>query len=105
MKKPLLRVAQEALGNVIKHAAAKEIQLRLYTDENTCYLSVKDDGQGFTEGSKDSTQKDSTQKDNTHMGLRTMRERVQTLGGDLQIHSNLGEGTLVSAVIPLKKVS
>ncbi len=93
LEEALLRVAQEAIGNIIKHAKAKEIQLHLYVEPTTCYLIVKDNGQGF----------EVSEKDSSHMGLRTMRERVQMLGGHLQVNSKLGRGTLVKAMIPLTK--
>jgi signal transduction histidine kinase len=91
----LLRIAQEAVGNVVKHAQASQIDLQLLTDTQTCYLNVKDDGQGFSEGPRDGA----------HMGLRTMRERVQALGGEFNVESVLGQGTRIGVSIPIKKES
>lgn len=93
LEEALLRVTQEAVGNIIKHARAREIHIHLYVDDVACYLEVKDDGQGF----------EVTSQDSTHMGLRTMRERIEILGGQLQIFSTLFKGTLMRAQIPLKE--
>jgi two-component system NarL family sensor kinase len=94
IEETLLRIAQEAIGNVIKHAQASVVKIQLSTTAQVCYLSVIDNGQGFNEV-----------KDGTHMGLRTMHERAQAIGGSVRVDSTLGQGTLVEVTIPLKKES
>ncbi|MCA9837583.1 MAG: GAF domain-containing protein [Trueperaceae bacterium] len=88
----LLRISQEAVNNVVKHAEAKSIIIRLHSDEEACYLSIKDDGQGF----------DRLPQEGTHLGLTHMRERTEALGGTLKIDSRKGHGSEVMVRFPLK---
>jgi signal transduction histidine kinase len=81
----LYRVVQEALANVMRHSAATHVAVRLHEDENTVTLAVLDNGQGF----------DPT-VDTAGLGLRSMRERMAALGGDLCVASSQ-EGTRISA--------
>lgn len=90
-KEALYRVAQEALNNLIKHADARRVVLRLQCVPGTLTLEVQDDGVGFD-----------LQADYPgHLGLHTMRERVERLGGELAIESAPGAGTTVQATFPL----
>lgn len=82
----LLRLAQEALTNVRKHARAGHIRLALTESENRLTLLIEDDGQGFDAG------QDLPER---HHGLRLMRERADLLGADLQVVSAPGAGTRV----------
>ncbi len=91
-KEALYRVAQEALNNLIKHAHAKRVDLRLHCVEDALTLEVQDDGVGF----------DPQAEYPGHLGLHTMRERVVRLGGALHIESAPGQGTTVRASIPFK---
>jgi len=84
-KEALYRVSQEALNNLIKHAHAKEVSLRLRCAGDALTLEVQDDGVGF----------DPQQAYPGHLGLHTMRERVTRLGGTLHIESTSGAGTTV----------
>lgn len=88
----LVRIAQEALANVRKHARAKEAVARLAWRDGLCVLSVSDDGAGFSASD--------VRRPGAHFGLRTMRERAQSLGGDLRVESVPGRGTTVTATIP-----
>lgn len=90
-KQVIYRVAQEAFHNTVKHARASRVTLRLDWDAQEVRLEVEDDGQGF----------DPSQEFPGHLGLRSMRERVERLGGFLQIHSSPGGGTRVSVTIPI----
>ncbi|HEX7003805.1 MAG TPA: sensor histidine kinase [Trueperaceae bacterium] len=90
-KQVLYRVAQEAFHNTVKHARARRVELRLAWDENRLVLEVADDGQGFDPG----------QEFPGHLGLRSMQERVERLGGTLEIDSRPGGGTRVTASIPM----
>jgi signal transduction histidine kinase len=91
----LLRVAQESLANVRKHACARNVCVHLNaTDVKTVELSVHDDGCGF----------DATEiavEDSHRFGLRGMRGRMQELGGSLRIDTAPGCGVTVTAVLPL----
>lgn len=85
----LLRTAQEALANVAKHAAtATRVGLTLsYMDHHTA-LDIRDDGAGFTPGTGGG------------FGLVAMRQRIEALSGTLQIESEVGGGTGISACLP-----
>ena len=92
----LFRLAQEALNNIKKHAQASQVTLELSSDNEGVKMSVKDNGQGF------SFESVKTQiSNNSGFGLSGMRERVQSLHGDVEIISALGEGTSVNVRIPV----
>jgi signal transduction histidine kinase len=82
----LYRIAQEALNNALKHAAATLVTVRLGTDDERVELEVLDNGLGFDPEIK---------RDQGGMGLINMRERAERLGGSLAILSVPGEGTMV----------
>ena len=90
----LLRAAQESLQNVQKHAGAKSVELTLSCMEDLVVLDVHDDGVGF---GQDGGQ--------NGFGLRSMRERVEHLGGKLLIESFEGEGTTVVVEMPVNEPS
>ena len=85
----LLRVCQEALANVRKHACARSAAVRLGYDSVAVLLEVSDDGAGFDPASVSGG-----------YGLRGMRTRVAEAGGTLTVHSSPGAGTRVSAMVP-----
>ena len=85
----LLRVCQEALANVRKHACAQLVAVRLGYDPDAVRLEVSDDGAGF----------DPARVSGGH-GLHGMRTRVAEAGGTLTVRSSPGAGTEVSAVVP-----
>ena len=91
----LYRVAQEALGNALKHARTTHIRLRLRRSRNRIRLLIRDWGVGFR---PDSSQ---TGGPGERVGLAGMRERVALVGGELRIDSKEGTGSLVTADIPL----
>lgn len=87
----LYRIAQEAVGNILRHAAALAVNLLLEFDRDRVVLTVEDDGAGFLfhevgPGS---------------YGLRGMSERAELLSGRLSVFSRPGGGTTVRAIIPL----
>ncbi|WP_327585108.1 sensor histidine kinase [Nonomuraea sp. NBC_00507] len=88
----LLRVAQEALANVGKHAAAGRVAVTLSYMEDVVVLDVRDDGAGFTRGPANSA--------TDGFGLIAMRQRVTRLAGDFEIESAPGQGTGISATVP-----
>jgi len=94
IEKALFRVAQEALNNIVKHAKATEAVIALSTQDDTAVLKILDNGVGFTRG---------VVKPNT-LGLTSMRERVDQLGGTFEIGPNpSGQGTLVRVEVPCSR--
>jgi signal transduction histidine kinase len=94
----LYRFLQEGLNNIAKHATATCVWVNLSTQDKTVTLSLEDNGKGF----------------DTHavlfatghiqgIGLLGIDERLQSLGGSLNISSTLGEGTVLVASIPLQE--
>ena len=94
MEQHLLRIAQEAVANVLKHAGARRIWIRLHMEARKLYLRIKDDGRGFDQNGVFSTL-------GGHFGLLGMRERAERLGGELRLASHPGEGTEVEVSVPL----
>ena len=90
----LLRVGQEALANVAKHAAAAHVWVTLSYMEDVVTLDVRDDGTGFDPALAPEGRADGG------FGLIAMRQRVQRLAGQLEIESEPGAGTVVSASLP-----
>ncbi|TKB34736.1 MAG: PAS domain S-box protein [Nitrospira sp.] len=91
----LFRVMQESLHNVLKHARATEVTVKLSGSSKGIGLSVRDNGQGFDLEGKDARMKG--------IGLVSMQERMRLMGGFLRIHSLPGDGTKVCAWIPRVK--
>ena len=85
----VVQLVREALSNVGRHGAATTCRVSLRTGEAGLSLEVDDDGRGFD---VDTT--------TWGMGLRNLRERVESLGGSLQVESTPGEGTTVRATFP-----
>ncbi len=99
----LFRFIQEALTNVRKHAAAKEVMVTLIADgSRQLKVVVADDGQGFTPGAqRNSKARPPSTGSGRGLGLTSMRERVEALGGVFQLNSQPGLGTQVIATIPI----
>lgn len=91
----LYRVAQEALGNVAKHARARVVRLQLAEHEGGLLLVVEDDGVGF-----ELPERLVTLARGAHFGLVGMAERVEAVGGVLEITPREGSGTTVRARVP-----
>jgi signal transduction histidine kinase len=92
------RFLQEALTNVAKHACAKQVHVVLCSDAREMRLSVQDDGRGF-----DRKTRLSTRGWPTGIGLLGMQERLESLGGQFEVESHLGQGTRLVARIPLQE--
>lgn len=88
----LLRVAQEALANVGKHAEASRVVVTLSGLDDQVLLDIRDDGCGFDA---------SAVTNGSSFGLISMRQRLAELGGELTVESGLGAGTAISACIPI----
>ena len=91
-KEALYRIAQEALHNIVKHARASNVVLRLARQERGVFLEVCDNGKGF----------DPTGPFPGHLGVRSMRERVTKIDGTLTIESAAGQGTCIRVRVPLE---
>jgi signal transduction histidine kinase len=90
----IYRIVQEALNNAIKHARAHEILVLLDGSEpKQLCLSISDDGVGFIPGPSEESQTGG-------FGMKTMRERAETLGGNLRVISAPGKGTAIEVTIP-----
>lgn len=92
----LLRIVQEALSNVRKHATARRAGVELAVHQGQLEISVTDDGQGF-----DPSQKGGS--GTLRFGISTMRERAASIGAELSIESLPGTGTRLSVRIPLQE--
>jgi len=90
----LFRVVQEGLSNIVRHARAQTVKLELTGDERHCVVSLTDDGQGFDAGNP--------QFRWSH-GLMGMRQRVESLGGQLDVDSQVGAGTRVRVTVPVSR--
>lgn len=90
----LYRIAQESLRNVARHSGASRTELRLRRRGGGLVLTIRDNGAGF-----DIRQR----REGMSLGLASMRQRVASLGGRLDIDSSPGHGTKVEAWIPLRE--
>ena len=91
----LYRISQEALNNIIKHADAKHVIVRLERKQESIALYIKDDGKGFD------VQKTLMDQLKGRIGLIGMQERTSIVGGSLSIQSRKGDGTVILAEIPV----
>lgn len=89
----LIRIVQEALSNVRKHASASQVIVSVRELDGDILLEVCDNGIGFSPESLDS---------GARYGLRGMRERSETIGADFQISSQPGQGTTISVRLPAR---
>jgi signal transduction histidine kinase len=89
----LLRMAQEALANALKHSHAKHITLALAVAADHCLLTVKDDGAGFDPLLVNPLQP-------PHFGLLGLRERAEKIGATLEIETRPGHGCAVIVKVP-----
>jgi signal transduction histidine kinase len=92
VKTALFRIIQEALNNVIKHADAKNVLVRLNYSDHSVSAIVIDDGRGFSPEQMEDTSRS--------FGLIGMSERASLLGGNLDVKSEPGKGTQVEVIIP-----
>src|SRR6185369_8571436 len=90
------RIAQEALANAARHAGASEVKLQLKLAGNDLELTVSDNGAGF-----DLERHRSPEERKNHVGLVTMAERANLLGGSLDIDTAPGRGTRIRASLPI----
>jgi len=89
----LYRVAQEAVRNAVRHATPRRVRVVLHQSNGSATLEVLDDGKGFDLRE--------AEKRRPGMGLLSMRERVSLLDGELAIRTAPGDGTAISATVPI----
>ena len=94
VKVELLRVVQEALTNARRHSEARWIGVRLRKNQDEVCVEVIDDGLGFDPESV-----------RRGLGLLGMWERIETFGGELEVRSEVGEGTMVSVTVPAQALA
>lgn len=90
----IYRIVQEALTNVARHSGAENVDVLVEENESGMFIEVRDDGRGF----------DMEQKHHSY-GLLGIRERVEMLGGKVEVSSNPGEGTVVRVRFPAEVLS
>jgi signal transduction histidine kinase len=88
----IFRIVQEALTNVMRHAAASQVNVTLERKDDTLFVEVRDNGIGIKEGRI---------FDSRSLGLIGIRERVLLLGGEAVISGKPGEGTVVRVTLPM----
>ncbi|MEE1810356.1 sensor histidine kinase [Streptomyces sp. BE133] len=93
----LLRTAQSALANTVRHAGARRAEITLSFMDTSVSLDVVDDGRGFTPGCGPAV----TDAGTGGFGLPAMRSRARSLGGTLSVESAPGQGTAVALTLPL----
>ncbi len=93
----LLRIAQEAVTNAMRHAHPHRIAMELRYETDSIRLRVSDDGSGFVPGA--------VRDQSGHFGLRGMEERARQIGAELRVESSAGSGTTVTIVLGASGVS
>lgn len=89
----LFRVCQEALTNVIRHAQASMVEIRLILKPEETLLTIRDDGKGIDRGSMENSKS---------LGIIGMRERVTLIGGQITIFGEASRGTIVNVSVPIR---
>jgi two-component system, NarL family, sensor kinase len=84
------RASQEALRNVVKHSGAERVEIEVTRRDGTATLRVEDDGSGFTVDGR---------PEGAHFGLRVLKDLVEEIGGELEIRSEPGHGTMVKVEV------
>jgi signal transduction histidine kinase len=94
VERELLRVAQEAVTNVERHAQARRLTVSTRREQDWLVLEVSDDGIGMAVSPDDAVSQG-------RYGLLGMRERAESVGGRVTVHSQAGRGTVVRCAVPL----
>lgn len=92
----LFRIAQEAISNVLRHARAGKVSIRIWTAEGYIWLEIKDDGRGFD---MEKTTREAFER--KQLGLLGIQERVSLVGGEVNVESVPGVGTCLQLHVPL----
>lgn len=91
----VFRIIQEALANILRHAEATEVQLKLSIRSHELFVHIRDNGKGFDIAHTDDQK--------ISYGLKTMKERSEDIGGTFMIRSNINQGTYIDIRIPYLK--
>jgi len=95
-----VRIVQEALTNVVRHARAQHVSIELCQREEVLEFEILDDGVGFdVKGTFEEA------AGSGRLGLLGMRERVQIIGGSLEVHSQPDRGTRIRVSVPLAEAA
>ena len=86
----LYRIIQELIQNIFRHAEARAISMRMFTDETKLFIKLKDDGRGFD-----------TKESANGIGLQNVMSRAKIIDADIQINSSIGAGTTVTIQLPV----
>lgn len=89
----IFRICQEALNNVVRHAEASHVDIKLHKTRDKLSLSVQDNGKGF----------DNENKASSGLGLLGIQERISLLGGTLYLDTRLNSGTCLTASAPISR--
>jgi len=92
----VFRVAQEALTNIVRHAQAESVRVRLTSHADMLELEIQDDGRGFVV-------EEARARPGSSIGLFGMTERIALVDGRLEIESTPGQGTTVRATVPFRE--
>lgn len=92
----LYRIAQESLTNIVRHANAENVVVELQASPNMVWLHIKDDGKGFVSDNL------GHKANQDRLGLISMRERAEMIGGSLLVQATPGSGTLIDVRIPIQ---
>ena len=92
------RTLQEALTNIVRHAQADTVNIKLAALTDEIHLSIRDNGIGFDRRTAEKARL------NRHLGLVSMRERVELLSGRFHIDSGPQRGTCITIILPLKGI-
>jgi len=95
-ERSFVMLVREALTNAVRHAAPKNVSVRLRFDRRSLHAEIEDDGSGFDPSAE-------PEADDYHYGLIGMHERVAGLGGELSLSSSPGKGTQVRLIVPGRK--
>lgn len=93
------RAIQELLSNVREHAQCTQVRITLDVDDSRVRAVVEDNGRGFDVAAN------LTSQENKHIGLRTLKEKTELLGGQLLIESQAGQGTTTNFELPVTSVA
>jgi PAS domain S-box-containing protein len=91
----LFRIYQQSMANIVRHSGAHNVWVSFSFDENQIALRIEDDGKGFT-----IPKRWVELVRQGHFGLVGSKERAESVGGTLEVHSNPGSGTVINVIVP-----
>jgi signal transduction histidine kinase len=94
VKDQILRIAQEAITNAVRHGRPANVTVQLTCEQGALRLRVRDDGCGFDLD-------EASRRNGGRFGLLGMRERSERLGGQMSLRSQRGEGTEIEVTVPI----